>query len=215
MRRSSGTIRSASKASFPRRAHGARHRARLCAGEAVPARPRSQPRRQTTPAIQREMGALGLTGSTIPQEYGGAGLNYVCYGLIARELERVDSGFRSAHVGAIFACRNPASRRRSRRAIRRAGRGRARGGARLPAGRRRGCGAWLVARMHTEMSEASKLVETARREPLGMSLTWLTSSRPRPGPTRRARRSARLWPEPSMPCGMMPAAMTAALSRPR
>jgi glutaryl-CoA dehydrogenase len=48
------------------------------------------------PAIQREMGALGLLGSTIPQEYGGSGLNYVCYGLIARELERVDSGFRSA-----------------------------------------------------------------------------------------------------------------------
>lgn len=47
------------------------------------------------PAVMREMGALGLLGSTIPQEYGGAGLNYVCYGLIARELERVDSGFRS------------------------------------------------------------------------------------------------------------------------
>ena len=50
----------------------------------------------TDPAILREMGALGLLGSTIPQEYGGAGLGYVCYGLIARELERVDSGFRSA-----------------------------------------------------------------------------------------------------------------------
>jgi glutaryl-CoA dehydrogenase len=48
------------------------------------------------PAVAREMGALGLLGSTVPQEYGGAGLNYVCYGLIARELERVDSGFRSA-----------------------------------------------------------------------------------------------------------------------
>src|SRR6516164_4015406 len=47
------------------------------------------------PDIVREMGALGLLGATIPQEYGGAGLNYVCYGLIARELERVDSGFRS------------------------------------------------------------------------------------------------------------------------
>src|ERR1700686_1554544 len=47
------------------------------------------------PEIQREMGALGLLGSTIPQEYGGAGLNYVCYGLIAREIERVDSGYRS------------------------------------------------------------------------------------------------------------------------
>ncbi len=47
------------------------------------------------PAIVKEMGALGLIGSTIPQDYGGAGLNYVCYGLIAREVERVDSGFRS------------------------------------------------------------------------------------------------------------------------
>ena len=47
------------------------------------------------PDIVREMGALGMLGVTIPQEYGGTGLNYVCYGLIARELERVDSGFRS------------------------------------------------------------------------------------------------------------------------
>ena len=47
------------------------------------------------PDIVREMGALGMLGVTIPQEHGGAGLNYVCYGLIARELERVDSGFRS------------------------------------------------------------------------------------------------------------------------
>jgi glutaryl-CoA dehydrogenase len=47
------------------------------------------------PAIIREMGALGLIGSTVPEEYGGAGLGYVCYGLIAREIERVDSGFRS------------------------------------------------------------------------------------------------------------------------
>jgi len=42
-----------------------------------------------------EMGALGLLGATIPEAYGGAGLNYVCYGLIAREIERVDSGYRS------------------------------------------------------------------------------------------------------------------------
>ncbi|GAB1470496.1 acyl-CoA dehydrogenase [Chloroflexota bacterium] len=46
--------------------------------------------------IMNEMGALGLLGSTIPEEYGGAGLNYVAYGLIAREVERVDSGYRSA-----------------------------------------------------------------------------------------------------------------------
>ena len=47
------------------------------------------------PAIFREMGALGLLGATVPVQYGGAGLNYVCYGLIAREIERVDSGYRS------------------------------------------------------------------------------------------------------------------------
>jgi len=47
------------------------------------------------PQIVREMGELGLIGSTIPQDYGGAGLGYVSYGLIAREVERVDSGFRS------------------------------------------------------------------------------------------------------------------------
>src|SRR5450631_460059 len=45
--------------------------------------------------IFREMGALGLLGSTLPEKYGGAGMNYVCYGLIAREVERVDSGYRS------------------------------------------------------------------------------------------------------------------------
>src|SRR6185437_14136775 len=48
------------------------------------------------PAVIREMGALGLLGSTIPETYGGAGLGYVAYGLIAREIERVDSGYRSA-----------------------------------------------------------------------------------------------------------------------
>jgi len=50
---------------------------------------------RSDPAIFREMGVLGLLGPTIPVEYGGAGLNYVCYGLIAREVERVDSGYRS------------------------------------------------------------------------------------------------------------------------
>ncbi len=47
------------------------------------------------PSIFREMGGLGLLGATIPEEYGGGGLNYVSYGLIAREIERVDSGYRS------------------------------------------------------------------------------------------------------------------------
>jgi glutaryl-CoA dehydrogenase len=49
----------------------------------------------TDPAIFREMGELGLLGITIPEEHGGANLNYVSYGLIAREIERVDSGYRS------------------------------------------------------------------------------------------------------------------------
>ena len=50
---------------------------------------------KTDPAIFREMGELGLLGVTIPEEYGGIGAGYVCYGLIAREIERVDSGYRS------------------------------------------------------------------------------------------------------------------------
>jgi glutaryl-CoA dehydrogenase len=50
---------------------------------------------KTDPAIFREMGEIGLLGPTIPGEYGGPGLSYVCYGLIAREVERVDSGYRS------------------------------------------------------------------------------------------------------------------------
>ena len=50
---------------------------------------------KTDRAIFNEMGALGLLGPTIPEAYGGAGLNYVCYGLVAREVERVDSGYRA------------------------------------------------------------------------------------------------------------------------
>ncbi len=49
----------------------------------------------TDPSIFREMGAAGLLGPTVPEEYGGAGASYVAYGLIAREVERVDSGYRS------------------------------------------------------------------------------------------------------------------------
>ncbi|WP_158870765.1 acyl-CoA dehydrogenase [Antarcticirhabdus aurantiaca] len=49
----------------------------------------------TDPAIFREMGEMGLLGPTIPEEYGGLGASYVAYGLIAREVERVDSGYRS------------------------------------------------------------------------------------------------------------------------
>lgn len=49
----------------------------------------------TDPKIFRELGELGMLGPTIAEQYGGAGLSYVSYGLIAREIERVDSGYRS------------------------------------------------------------------------------------------------------------------------
>ncbi|MEP3296517.1 MAG: acyl-CoA dehydrogenase [Pseudoruegeria sp.] len=50
---------------------------------------------QTDPQIFAEMGEMGLLGTTIPEEYGGLGAGYVAYGLVAREVERVDSGYRS------------------------------------------------------------------------------------------------------------------------
>ena len=50
---------------------------------------------QTDPSIFREMGEMGLLGVTVPEEYGGLGGGYVSYGLVAREVERVDSGYRS------------------------------------------------------------------------------------------------------------------------
>jgi glutaryl-CoA dehydrogenase len=69
--------------------------------------------------IMSEMGALGLLGATVPEEYGGAGLGYVAYGLIAREVERVDSGYRSAMsvqsslvMHPILAYGTPAQRRK-------------------------------------------------------------------------------------------------------
>lgn len=52
-------------------------------------------REHTDPEIFREMGAQGLLGVTVPDTYGGAGASYVAYGLVAREVERVDSGYRS------------------------------------------------------------------------------------------------------------------------
>ena len=49
---------------------------------------------ETDPEIFREMGEMGFLGTTIPKEYGGLGSSYVAYGLVAREVERVDSGYR-------------------------------------------------------------------------------------------------------------------------
>ncbi len=51
---------------------------------------------QFDPEIMREMGDMGFLGLTLPEQYGGSHLNYVCYGLVAREVERIDSGYRSA-----------------------------------------------------------------------------------------------------------------------
>ncbi|CEA03596.1 glutaryl-CoA dehydrogenase [Pseudomonas saudimassiliensis] len=69
--------------------------AQYCQDKLMPRVLNSFRNEETDASIFREMGELGLLGATIPTEYGGSGLNYVCYGLIAREVERVDSGYRS------------------------------------------------------------------------------------------------------------------------
>jgi len=66
-----------------------------CQGRLAPRVLKAFRHEKTDTGIFREMGELGLLGPTIPEAYGGAGLNYVCYGLIAREVERIDSGYRS------------------------------------------------------------------------------------------------------------------------
>lgn len=66
--------------------------------------------------IMTEMGELGLLGATVSPEYGGAGVNHVAYGLIAREVERVDSGYRSAMSVQVFAGDVPHRDLRLRRA---------------------------------------------------------------------------------------------------
>ncbi len=73
-----------------------RDAARAYAQEKLQSRVIAAYRDETTdPAIFREMGEMGLLGVTIPEEYGGLGASYVAYGLVAREVERVDSGYRS------------------------------------------------------------------------------------------------------------------------
>ena len=66
-----------------------------CQGKLAPRVLEAFRHEKTDAGIFREMGGIGLLGPTIPAEYGGPGLNYVAYGLIAREVERVDSGYRS------------------------------------------------------------------------------------------------------------------------
>ncbi len=66
-----------------------------CQGQLLPRVTEAFRHEKTDITIFKEMGDLGLLGMTIPEQYGGAGLNYVAYGLVAREVERVDSGYRS------------------------------------------------------------------------------------------------------------------------
>ena len=68
----------------------------FCQGELMPRILEAHRHEHFDPEIMRDFGANGMLGATIPEHYGGAGLSYVCYGLIAREVERVDSGYRSA-----------------------------------------------------------------------------------------------------------------------
>ncbi|MBO6506660.1 MAG: acyl-CoA dehydrogenase [Kordiimonadaceae bacterium] len=68
----------------------------FCQGNLMPRILEANRHEKFDPAIMRELGEVGLLGATIPAEYGGAGVNHVAYGLIAREVERVDSGYRSA-----------------------------------------------------------------------------------------------------------------------
>ena len=73
-----------------------RNAAKTFAQKVLQPRIRDAFRHETTdPAIYREMGDMGLLGATLPPQYGGAGLNYVSYGLIAREVEYVDSAYRT------------------------------------------------------------------------------------------------------------------------
>src|SRR5487761_2375808 len=64
-----------------------------CQGRLTPRVQQAFRQEQSDPEIFREMGKMGFLGATIPTEYGGGGLSYVAYGLIAREIERVDSGY--------------------------------------------------------------------------------------------------------------------------
>jgi len=66
-----------------------------CQGQLLPRVTEAFRHEKTDIAIFKEMGNLGLLGMTIPEQYGGAGSSYVAYGLVAREVERVDSGYRS------------------------------------------------------------------------------------------------------------------------
>ncbi len=66
-----------------------------CQGRLLPRVQESFRNERCDPTIFLEMGEIGLLGPTIPSEYGGAGINHVSYGLLAREVERVDSGYRS------------------------------------------------------------------------------------------------------------------------
>ena len=125
---------------------------------------------QTDVSVFADMGAVGLLGCTIPTVYGGAGLNQVCYGLVAREIERVDSGYRSMMsvqsslvMGPIFDFGSEAQRQRY-----------------LP---KLASGTWIGCFGLTEPdhgSDPGSMVTKAKTVPGGYSLTgskmWITNS---------------------------------------
>ena len=92
----SGTIRSISPRASPRRSGWSPRRPAPTPAKAAAARGQRFAEERFDREIMTEMGALGFLGPTLPEDYGGAGVNHVAYGLIAREIEAIDSGYRSA-----------------------------------------------------------------------------------------------------------------------
>ncbi len=141
-----------------------------CQERLAPRVPQAFRNHTTDPAIFREMGELGLLGPTIPEQYGGQGLGYVSYGLIAREVERVDSGYRSMMsvqsslvMVPIFEFGNEATKRKY-----------------LP---RLASGEWIGCFGLTEPdhgSDPGSMVTRARKVPGGYSLTgnkmWISNA---------------------------------------
>jgi glutaryl-CoA dehydrogenase len=141
-----------------------------CQGKLAPRVLEAFRHEKTDPKIFREMGELGLLGPTLPPEYGGPGLNYVSYGLIAREVERVDSGYRSMMsvqsslvMLPIFEFGNPETKKKY-----------------LP---RLASGEWIGCFGLTEPNHGSdpgSMVTRAKKVPGGYSLTgtkmWISNS---------------------------------------
>jgi glutaryl-CoA dehydrogenase len=142
----------------------------FCSGALAPRVLRAFREETADADVFREMGEVGLLGPTIPEAYGGPGLNYVSYGLIAREVERVDSGYRSMMsvqsslvMTPIFVFGNEATRQKY-----------------LP---KLASGAWIGCFGLTEPNHGSdpgSMTTRARKVPGGYALsgakTWITNA---------------------------------------